>query len=705
MVMLNLNTNWVSDTIKFLNQWWPIVKSNFQAIQTAFNNHLSGIGEKHNAQNIDYSGDMPGSNVKSALDNHIGAVSGSRHNAQDINYSGSFIGKTNVKDALNQAKSEIDTIVVNASIDPEVALARQSSIKSKTFTTLDGRLEEIEQDHASHLSDYEKYVKTPLWTTNIIDKMRNGEVVVIVCYGDSIFYGDLGNGTAIISCPARLQTVLRSYYNNNNITVINKGVNGRQSDEALASFDADVLTLNPDAVFIMFGINDTSGLVTPLNTLEQYKTNIAAMIKKSIANGIQPLLLTPTPTHQNLYGYGNKRIYLFGRACIEIAKKFDIPFIDIHKAIYDLYSSKVYSLVDLQGYDYVHFTELGYTILADMIFKFGLFESNDILTINKNEKLSIPVYASPFIKTNFTSNGGEGHQFFYNNYRASSNNALGTYLTFEFFNNVGGMDLSIVAPKVTNGGKLTVYDNGIATEVVDFYSKEEALYDVKNVILKNMSIGYHKIELKTANLVQGQSATSPSYLYISAFIFEPSKFVNNDQFYPGGTTTYSDRFKKVIDSTINFHGQAGNYTQYILFDTPALELITGKTLVVETEGKFVSGSGLLWFANKAGLSNASGANFGYILVFGSTNILLFGPSGINGLVTQIASATVTLDYNNDHTIRIEQTKAGVITIKIDGTTQITVTDTSVDSGYMGLYSQSPASEITVKVKRLEYCYK
>ena len=79
---------------------------------------------------------------------HI-AGSADKHAAQDITYTGDFAGKTEVKAALDQAKTEIDTIVVNASIDPEVAFARDSAVKSKVFGSLDARLEESEQERVT----------------------------------------------------------------------------------------------------------------------------------------------------------------------------------------------------------------------------------------------------------------------------------------------------------------------------------------------------------------------------------------------------------------------------------------------------------------------------------------------------------------------------------------------------------------------------
>ena len=109
-----------------LRDAWPKWKANIIAINTQIINHVAGTADKHAAEKI--------------------------------TYSGSFTSKTDVKAALDQAKTEIDTIVVSASIDPEVALARQSSVKAKTFTTLDARFEETEQDLVSYKADNMQYL-------------------------------------------------------------------------------------------------------------------------------------------------------------------------------------------------------------------------------------------------------------------------------------------------------------------------------------------------------------------------------------------------------------------------------------------------------------------------------------------------------------------------------------------------------------------
>ena len=111
--------------ITALRDAWPKWKANIIAVNNQVINHVAGTADKHAAQ--------------------------------DITYSGNFTSMADVKAALDQAKTEIDTIVISASIDPEVAFARESLVKAKTFGTLDARLEESEQDFVSAQAETAKY--------------------------------------------------------------------------------------------------------------------------------------------------------------------------------------------------------------------------------------------------------------------------------------------------------------------------------------------------------------------------------------------------------------------------------------------------------------------------------------------------------------------------------------------------------------------
>ena len=141
--------------ITSLGDAWSKWKANGIAINNQVINHVAGSADKHLTSDITNDSEEAGTTTADAINTNKAKVAdhvagtADKHAAQDITYTGDFVGKTEVKAALDQAKTEIDLIVVSASIDPEVAFARDSAVKSKTFGTLDARLESSEQDRVS----------------------------------------------------------------------------------------------------------------------------------------------------------------------------------------------------------------------------------------------------------------------------------------------------------------------------------------------------------------------------------------------------------------------------------------------------------------------------------------------------------------------------------------------------------------------------
>ena len=125
-----------------LRDAWPKWKANIIAVNNQVINHVAGTADKHAAENI--------------------------------TYDGSFTGKVDMKAAIDRAKEEIDLIVVNASVDPEVALARESSVKVKTFATIDARLEESEQDRVTDKAETTTKFKDII-TANVRDFGAKGD--------------------------------------------------------------------------------------------------------------------------------------------------------------------------------------------------------------------------------------------------------------------------------------------------------------------------------------------------------------------------------------------------------------------------------------------------------------------------------------------------------------------------------------------------
>lgn len=76
--------------------------------------------------------------------------------------------------------------------------------------------------------------------------------------------------------------------------LVNKGVNGQQSFEMLARFEADVIGLHPDVVIIWGFINDVfrSDRAQIDQTLKRTRESIAAMVALARKAGIKPVLAT-----------------------------------------------------------------------------------------------------------------------------------------------------------------------------------------------------------------------------------------------------------------------------------------------------------------------------------------------------------------------------------------------------------------------------
>ena len=141
--------------ITALRDAWPKWKANVVAVNNQVIAHIAGTADKHLTSHVINDSEEAGTTTADAINTNKAKVAthiagtADKHAAQDITYTGDFTGKTDVKAAIDQAKSEIDTIVISASIDPEVAFARDSAVKSKVFGSLDARLEESEQDRVT----------------------------------------------------------------------------------------------------------------------------------------------------------------------------------------------------------------------------------------------------------------------------------------------------------------------------------------------------------------------------------------------------------------------------------------------------------------------------------------------------------------------------------------------------------------------------
>eukprot|EP00913_Durusdinium_trenchii_P013424 g12605.t1 len=168
----------------------------------------------------------------------------------------------------------------------EWSAARKSGIKLRTWTT-DG-VHPNPFGHgklASRMLPVVQNVIGPELKTR--RKLLDGKKVRVVCFGDSVtgVYYHTGSRRAYTDM---LGIALRRVAPDANVEMVNAGISGHTTVNALKRIDRDVLRHKPDLVTVMFGLNDMTRV-----PLEQYRANLKTIIEKCRAAGAEVLLATP----------------------------------------------------------------------------------------------------------------------------------------------------------------------------------------------------------------------------------------------------------------------------------------------------------------------------------------------------------------------------------------------------------------------------
>jgi lysophospholipase L1-like esterase len=114
-----------------------------------------------------------------------------------------------------------------------------------------------------------------------------------VCIGDSIAFGQ---GSTAIDLETRLET-LQSL---NTGDVLNKGIQGEQTDELDVRFQADALDIKAGTVYIVSGTNNN--YITPTRTVAQTISDYTSMINKAKAMSPVPTVVLGEVTPANKSG-------------------------------------------------------------------------------------------------------------------------------------------------------------------------------------------------------------------------------------------------------------------------------------------------------------------------------------------------------------------------------------------------------------------
>jgi lysophospholipase L1-like esterase len=158
--------------------------------------------------------------------------------------------------------------------------------------------------------------------------------VRIVALGDPITRGVRPGVAAEEIFAALLQAELQQQ--KVEAEVVNAGVGGERTDQALKRLDQAVLALKPRVVLVMYGTNDSyvdAGQKEPCLSVEQYRANLKELIEALRKGGAEVVLMTPPRWGEKAPKNGagehpNVRLEQYAEACRAVAREMKAPLVD-----------------------------------------------------------------------------------------------------------------------------------------------------------------------------------------------------------------------------------------------------------------------------------------------------------------------------------------------------------------------------------------
>ena len=200
--------------------------------------------------------------------------------------------------------------------------------------------------------------------------IKNGDTLVFM--GDSIT--QFGKDTV----DGYLRLVVQGLAANGiDVTWYGVGISGQTAVQMKNRFQNDVVAKDPDVCTIFAGVNDC-GSNWPVNT-NSTPNDVAAMADMAIANGIKPVLLSPTGVN----GEGFKQnVCDYAAAVKGIAQARNIPYAQTYEAFRECVDDPANPVINQFGYkatkDGTHMDVVGNRILAREVLKAFGFDATEL---------------------------------------------------------------------------------------------------------------------------------------------------------------------------------------------------------------------------------------------------------------------------------------------------------------------------------------
>jgi len=191
---------------------------------------------------------------------------------------------------------------------------------------------------------------------NTIKKLRSGAPLVMVALGDSLTYGWMVDRGYLDF----LGDMMRKRFPEGRFKLINCGMPAGTAHNGLYRLRRDVLTCNPDCVFVQFALNDAFCGYTP----EEFRNNIGEIIRGIGENTSSEIILMTSVCLENKRE--NERVEKYYRQLEEMAALNGLPLAQVHVYWKNKISEGV-RFDDLVQADRIHPVSHGYRFMAEAI--------------------------------------------------------------------------------------------------------------------------------------------------------------------------------------------------------------------------------------------------------------------------------------------------------------------------------------------------
>ncbi|CAM2883973.1 SGNH/GDSL hydrolase family protein [Rariglobus hedericola] len=196
---------------------------------------------------------------------------------------------------------------------------------------------------------------------------------LIVKKGDTIaFLGDSITAQGAASSAGYVRLVASGLAAQGiDVTVIPAGISGHKSDQMLARLESDVLSKKPTWMTLSCGVNDVWHGAKGVS-LEDYKTNIKAILDRCQQAGVKVVILTSTQIKLPVTSPENVKLADYNAFLRDTAKARNLPLADLNVAMAAEQTANPKRVLTVDG---VHMNLYGNLMMAKGVL--GAFGLND----------------------------------------------------------------------------------------------------------------------------------------------------------------------------------------------------------------------------------------------------------------------------------------------------------------------------------------